>query len=196
MKAPRAGYGASWVVGAALSLSACTPSPRDASPRADVATATATAVATATSSASATPSGKQAIVAEAWDEPDAEVSASTSAPPYLGPEPTIDPEGAALLTQYRARLIAFFRRDLNLKGLGLAPEDKKKLKAPVTVSLDATGKVLSVVVAPSGNTSFDQAVRDSMVKKVGSSIPPAPEGYEDMVGSTLSFIITCGEGCD
>lgn len=98
--------------------------------------------------------------------------------------------------QYQGRLISFFKRGFSVTGLGLPPEEIKKLAVSVSVQLSGDGTVSSFSMGSSGNATFDAAARAAMQGKVGQPVPNPPEDRPDLKRSSLSFTMTCGSGCN
>lgn len=98
--------------------------------------------------------------------------------------------------QYQGRLISFFKRGFAVKGLGLPPEEIKKLSVSVSVQLSGDGTVSSFTMSSSGNATFDSAARSSLQAKVGQPVPNPPEERPDLRRNSLSFSMTCGSGCN
>ncbi|MFO0550343.1 MAG: TonB C-terminal domain-containing protein [Polyangiaceae bacterium] len=101
-----------------------------------------------------------------------------------------------VLAQYQGRLISFFKRGFVVNGLGLAPEDIKKLVVSASVTISDDGTVTGFTLGSSGNPTFDAAARAQLQAKVGQQIPPPPEDYPELKQSALSFSMTCGSGCN
>lgn len=98
--------------------------------------------------------------------------------------------------QYQGRLVSFFKRGFSVTGLGLPPEEIKKLAVSVSVQLSGDGTVSSFSMGSSGNATFDAAARAAMQGKVGQPVPNPPEDRPDLKRSSLSFTMTCGSGCN
>lgn len=101
-----------------------------------------------------------------------------------------------IAAQYLGKLIGFFKRGFVVSGLGLPPEEIKGLVSSVSVTLSSDGTVTGFTASPSGNATFDAAVRSAMQGKVGSQVPPAPEDRPDLQRTSLSFSMTCSASCN
>lgn len=98
--------------------------------------------------------------------------------------------------QYNGRLVAFFRRGFAVSGLGLPPEDIKKLSVGCSVTLSGDGTVTAASCGSTGNAAFDAAAKGHMASKVGSQVPPPPEDHPELKRSSLSVTLSCSSGCN
>ena len=98
--------------------------------------------------------------------------------------------------QYNGRLVAFFKRGFSVSGLGLPPEEIKKLMVGCSVTLSGDGTVTAASCGATGNSTFDSAAKGHMAGKVGSQVPPAPEDRPDLKRSSLSVTLSCSSGCN
>jgi hypothetical protein len=98
--------------------------------------------------------------------------------------------------QYNGRLVAFFRRGFVVSGLGLPPEDIKKLSVGCSVTLSGDGTVTAASCGSTGNAAFDAAAKGHMAGKVGSQVPPPPEDRPELKRSSLSVTLSCSSGCN
>jgi len=98
--------------------------------------------------------------------------------------------------QYQGRLVSFFRRGFSVSGLGLPPEEIKKLMVSCSVSLSGDGTVTAASCGSTGNSAFDAAAKGHLGGKVGSQVPPAPEDRPDLKRSSLSVTLSCSSGCN
>lgn len=101
-----------------------------------------------------------------------------------------------IAAQHYGRLQSFFKRGFTVSGLGLPPEEIKKLAVSVSVTISADGTVTSFSMGSSGNATFDAAAKAQIQSKVGSQAPLAPEDRPDLQRSSLSLTLTCGSGCN
>jgi hypothetical protein len=132
--------------------------------------------------------------------------ASTELPPGPGgeghaegsPDGTeTDPLKARAVDLYRARIIAWFSGRFRVSGSGLPPEELERLRASATVTISNDRRVVGYTIAPSGNASFDAAARAALESTVGSSIPPPPESYPDVVQASIHVTFVCRRNqCD
>jgi len=110
-----------------------------------------------------------------------------------------DKDGGAddfIAAQYVGRLIGFFKRGFVVSGLGLPPDEIKKLSVSVSVTLSDDGTVTSFNMGSSGNATFDAAARSAMQGKVGQQVPPPPEDKPNLKRTSLSFSMTCSSACN
>jgi hypothetical protein len=56
---------------------------------------------------------------------------------------------------------------------------------------------VSFTLSPSGSAPFDAAARAALESSVGSSIPPPPESYPDVMQSSIHVTFVCRRSqCD
>jgi hypothetical protein len=97
-------------------------------------------------------------------------------------------EGKAKLNaQYRGMLAGWFRSRVNLVGLDIPKEERKKLSVLVTISispgdLHVTG---CNVGGSTGNAGFDSRVNAARSSAVGATLPAPPDGAD--VPSSITF---------
>lgn len=99
-----------------------------------------------------------------------------------------DPLKARAISQYHAKLVAWFNSRFNSPNAAEIPcEELTKLSASVSVSVSGDRSVGSFsVVRPSGNATFDARVQSTMQGSVGAELPPPPPLYPDILGSSIS----------
>ncbi len=151
----------------------------------------------------AIPSSKLAKHDAAAPPPDAEIAKQVDQVLLdAGPEkePTVEGEGspdgvkegtetdplkARAVSQYRARLAAWFNSRFR-PPVGEVPcAELKKLGASASVSIGADRQVSSYSLRPSGNAVFDQRVKSTLDGAVGEQLPPPPPLYPDILDTTL-----------
>jgi hypothetical protein len=144
--------------------------------------------------------------------PDAEVAKQVdqviAPPPDAAPPPNVPGEGAAdgvkngtetdplkahAVSQYRARLDAWFSGRFPIRGK--VPFDElSHLRASVRVTVSDARTVTGFsITKPSGNATFDEQLRASLasIQASGAELPPPPPMYPDVLGTTLSLSFAC-----
>jgi hypothetical protein len=118
--------------------------------------------------------------------------------PEGSPEGTeADPLKARAVDLYRARIIAWFSGRFRVSGSGLPSEELERLRVPATVTIASDRRVLGYSMTPSGSAPFDAAARAALEGAVGSSIPPPPESYPDVVQTSIHVTFVCRRSqCD
>ncbi len=107
-----------------------------------------------------------------------------------------DPLKARAVSQYRAKLIAWFNARFS-PPTELPCEELNKLSASVVVSVGGDRSVTSFNVGrASGNALFDGRVQSTMQGTVGAELPPPPPLYPDILGSSLSIRLARIEKCE
>jgi hypothetical protein len=109
-----------------------------------------------------------------------------------------DPLKANAVSLYRSRILAWFNARFRPPVGELPCEELKKSSASFVVSVGGDRSVASVnMVRPSGNAVFDGRAKSTMDGTVGQELPPPPELYPDILGSTVSVTLS-GKGakCD
>jgi len=98
-----------------------------------------------------------------------------------------DPLKARAVSQYQAKLTAWFNSRFNSPTAAEIPCDElKKLSASVSVNVSGERAVGSFSIArPSGNATFDARVQSTMQGTVGAELPPPPPLYPDILGSVI-----------
>lgn len=108
-----------------------------------------------------------------------------------------DPLKAFAVSQYRARLSAWFNVRFKPKQTGIPCEELKKLRASISAKVGPERTVLSYsITRPSGNAAFDAQVKATLDGIVSSAaeLPPPPPNYADILGTTIAvgfFVPTC-----
>lgn len=109
-----------------------------------------------------------------------------------------DPLKAAVVSQYRMKLAAWFLARFK-RPAEIPCEEVKKLRASVQASVGGERAVTGYAVSkPSGNPVFDARVHatlDSIVSS-GAELPPPPPNYPDILGTTISvafFVSQCDQ---
>jgi hypothetical protein len=118
--------------------------------------------------------------------------------PEGSPEGTeTDPLKARAVSLYRGRLIAWFSSRFRVSGSGLSEQELERLRASATVTISRDLRVLSYALSPSGSAPFDAAARAALESTIGSSIPPPPESYPDVVQTSIHVTFVCRRSqCD
>ena len=118
--------------------------------------------------------------------------------PDGSPEGTeADPLKARAVDLYRARIIAWFSGRFRVSGSGLPSEELERLRVPATVTISSDRRVVSYAMTPSGSAPFDAAAQAALEGSVGSSIPPPPESYPDIVQTRIHVTFVCRRNqCD
>jgi hypothetical protein len=95
-----------------------------------------------------------------------------------------DPLKARAVSQYRARLLAWFNARFQ-QPLEIPCSELKKLGVSVAVQVGGDRRVTGYsIIGASGNTVFDQRARSTMDRVVGEELPPPPPLYPDILGTT------------
>lgn len=95
-----------------------------------------------------------------------------------------DPLKARAVSQYRAKLLAWFNSRFQ-QPLEVPCAELKKLGTSVAVQVGGDRRVTSYsITGPSGNAVFDQRARATMDRIVGEELPPPPPLYPDILGTT------------
>lgn len=107
-----------------------------------------------------------------------------------------DPLKARAVSQYRAKLIAWFNARFSPPD-DIPCEELNKLSASVTVNVGGDRSVSGFTVGrASGNANFDGRVQSAMQGTVGAELPPPPPLYPDILGSSLSIRLARHEKCE
>jgi hypothetical protein len=125
-------------------------------------------------------------------------------------EPTVEGEGAAdgvkegteadplkarAVSQYHAKLLAWFNARFRPPTDDVPCEELKKLRASVSVSISGGRAVAGYSFGrESGNAAFDARVRATMDGVRGEELPPPPPLYPDILGSTLPVTFSGDRG--
>lgn len=102
-----------------------------------------------------------------------------------------DPLKARAVSQYMAKILAWFNARFT-PPVGEVPcEELKKLRSSVSVSVGGDRTVTGFSVrSPSGNAVFDARVQKVMQGVVGAELPPPPPLYPDILGSVVSPVFS------
>jgi hypothetical protein len=175
--------------------STATPDPHATSAVAPVADTAATAPDAPAASASERPSAPDPTRADA--PAGSAIAEAPAPPPAKGVEDgategtETDPLRGQQLRMYRSTLDGWFSARFAIRGK-LPFAALEKLSAAVDVSIDDARRVLRyVVVRPSGDRRFDDALRASLDATIGASLPPPPRAYADALGGTLHLVFKC-----
>jgi TonB family protein len=113
-----------------------------------------------------------------------------------GPELEGDPDGIAEGTKatgtdreiYIGKLYSYFRRGFRTPT-SISEEELQKLTCVLELSISEDGRVEDYeITRPSGNESFDAAVRRRVDDAAGAALPPPPESIAHQVlGNTISL---------
>lgn len=95
-----------------------------------------------------------------------------------------DPLKAFVVSQYRVKIIAWFKAGFVLPDLDAAVMCHLLTRVRATVGSDRS--VTGYTMQPSGNATFDARVRAHMDKKVGQQLPPPPPNYHDILESIVT----------
>lgn len=110
-----------------------------------------------------------------------------------------DPLKAQQVSVYRAQLRAWFASRFAIRGK-LPFAKLKSLMATATVLVDGSRRVTGYSIKGSGDPVFDAEVEKTLaaVKTSGAELPPPPDKYPDVLGSslTLSFQCTVASQCE
>jgi hypothetical protein len=160
----------------------------------------------------AIPSSKLAEIDATPPPPDAEVAKEVDqelldATPDAAP--TVEGEGAAdgvkegteadplkahAVSQYRAKILAWFNARFQPPSGEVPCEELKKLRASVVVQIGSERNISGYSMArESGNTVFDARVRATMDRLQGEQLPPPPPLYPDILSSSQGVTFS-GQG--
>lgn len=93
-----------------------------------------------------------------------------------------DPLKAFVLDQYRKKVQAWFKAGFS------PPEGACDSELSVSATLSSDRTVTSFAVAgSSGNSSFDERVKNHMQTKVGNQVPPPPPSHPDILNTAISL---------
>lgn len=97
-----------------------------------------------------------------------------------------DPLKAFVVSQYRMKLIAWFKAGFTLPSeLDDATLCSLLARAQATVGSNRT--VTSFTIQPSGNSVFDARVKAQLDRKQGQQLPPPPPNYPDILESIVNL---------
>jgi hypothetical protein len=118
--------------------------------------------------------------------PDSEpVEEGEGAPDGVKEGTETDPLKARIISQYQAKLAAWFNARFRPPTGEIPCEELKKLSSSVSVNVGANRNITGYSAAPSGNAVFDAKVRATMDSLRGQELPPPPPLYPDILESTL-----------
>ena len=163
----------------------------------------------ASKSADAIPTSQLAKLDAAPPPPDAETAKEVDQLLLdAGPDaaPTVEGEGAAdgvkegtetdplkarAVSQYMAKILAWFNARFTPPAGEIPCEELKKLRSSVAVNVGGDRTVTSFSVrSASGNAIFDARVQKVMQGVVGAELPPPPPLYPDILGSVVSPVFS------
>jgi hypothetical protein len=109
-----------------------------------------------------------------------------------------DPLKARAVSQYRAKILAWFNARFRQPTGEIACAELKKLGASVAVNVSGDRRVSGYsVTGASGNAIFDDRARTTMDRIVGEELPPPPPLYPDILSTTISVRFSGREAsCD
>jgi hypothetical protein len=97
-----------------------------------------------------------------------------------------DPLKARVLSQYLAKVQGWFSVRFH-QPAQIECEELKKLRTAVVVQVGADRQITGYsITRPSGNATFDAAVKGSMDGNVGQQLPPPPPLYPDILNKAVS----------
>lgn len=95
-----------------------------------------------------------------------------------------DPLKAFVVSQYRVKIIAWFKAGFTLPEMDEATMCGLLTRIRATVGSDRS--VSGYTLQPSGNATFDARVKAHMDRKVGQQLPPPPPNYADILESIVT----------
>jgi hypothetical protein len=102
-----------------------------------------------------------------------------------------DPLKARAVSQYMAKILAWFNARFTPPVGEIPCEELKRLRASVAVNVGGDRTVTGFNVrSPSGNAIFDARVQKVMQGVVGAELPPPPPLYPDILGSVVSPVFS------
>ncbi len=97
-----------------------------------------------------------------------------------------DPLKARVLSQYQAKILGWFNMRFR-QPTQIECEELKKLRASVVAQVGADRQITGYsIMRPSGNATFDAAVKASMDSNVGQQLPPPPPLYPDILNKAVT----------
>jgi hypothetical protein len=98
-----------------------------------------------------------------------------------------DPLKARAVSQYKAKIAAWFNARFT-PPVGEVPcEELKKLSAVVVANVGGDRSVTGFSIGkPSGNAVFDARVQNVMKGTIGAELPPPPPLYPDIIGTSVT----------
>jgi hypothetical protein len=120
----------------------------------------------------------------------AHASASPEAPEPIGEQEgsLLDPLRQRVVTMYRRRLVAFFRRGFVCPATAAGARD---CLSSATFAIQSDGTVTSFTHEACGTPNIDSLVQTTAKSKVGQRIPPPPNDYPELQSASLSVAYTC-----
>lgn len=98
-----------------------------------------------------------------------------------------DPLKARAVSQYRAKILAWFNARFRQPTGEVTCAELKKLGASVAVNVSGDRRVAGYsVTGASGNAIFDERARTTMDRIVGEELPPPPPLYPDILSTTIA----------
>ncbi len=105
-----------------------------------------------------------------------------------------DPLKARAVSQYLIKILGWFNARFKPPVDAIACEELKKLKVGVSVQVGGDRSISGFALrGSSGNAVFDAKVQSTMQNLMGQELPPPPPLYPDILGSTVSPILS-GQG--
>ncbi len=102
-----------------------------------------------------------------------------------------DPLKARQVDLYRSKIASWFNARFKQPTDQIPCDQLKKLAASVSVSVGSNRNITGFsVTSPSGNATFDARVQSTMSALVGEQLPPPPPLYPDILGTTLSPLLS------
>jgi hypothetical protein len=131
------------------------------------------------------------VPAETASAAPAPVSTVEGAPDGVKEGTETDPLKAQIISQYKAKLDAFFSSRFQMRGK-LPFDELKTLRAVAVVNISPDRTVTSFTIAkPSGNSVFDDELRSTLQTLIanGTELPPPPS--PELLSSSQSFAFQC-----
>lgn len=184
---------------AAPRQAAPTPPPTDPDgPPVPIASASAASSAEPASSAPPAPDSSAAAAAApgaSAGDPSTPVGSANVAPGIGSPDGSENGTGVAppkpkMTSVYAGVLAGWFGSRFNVRGLGLSPEELKKLSVRVSISISPDRRVTGFSLAgTSGHAGYDEEVRRTVasIQASGVSLPEPPDGSTPPENFTVRF---------
>jgi hypothetical protein len=107
-----------------------------------------------------------------------------------------DPLKARAVSQYKARITAWFNVRFHAPVEQIECDVLKALNASVAVSVGADRTVASYTISrPSQNVAFDERVKSTMDQITGQELPPPPPLYPDILETVVQVRLSGQEAC-
>jgi outer membrane biosynthesis protein TonB len=180
---------------AAARQPAARPAPRDPNAPADPAAPPAPA-ATGSVAQPAEPAPAGPASTEAAGDPSTPPGTENVAPGIGRPDGTENGTGTEgvpkprMTPQYAGQLAGWFGSRFNVRGLGLEPEELKKLSVAVSISISADRHVTGFSLrGSSGNSAYDEEVRRTIagIQAGGLALPEPTDGSTPPATFTVRF---------